>query len=305
MKVVSIINFKGGVGKTTLTANIGAGLAMRGLRVLIIDLDPQASLTFSFFSHDEWYENLANKRTIKQWYDGAGLGQIPTSLKSLVSTPPRAAHPITEAGGWLDVIASHLDLLSVDLLLASVLDPRSGTVSGDRFVTVHRRLADGLQEGLSDYDVALIDCAPNFNLVTKNAVLASDYMLIPTRPDFLSTRGIDHLGSQARSLVQRYNDHARVEGAPTVKEPQLAVVFTMVSYRSDEPIEAHGTYIAQTRGLGVPTFSTMVRDRKAVYAAIPETGLPVVLAGAVPRDARQEVRQLVDEFYGWIEGNPL
>ena len=79
----------------------------------------------------------------------------------------------------------------------------------------------------------------------------------------------------------------------------------MVSFRSDEPIEAHATYIAQTRGLGVPTFSTMVRDRKAVYAAVPETGLPVVLASSVPRDARQETRQLVDEFYGWIEGNPL
>lgn len=305
MKVVSIINFKGGVGKTTLTANIGAGLAMRGLRVLIIDLDPQASLTFSFFSHDEWYENLANKRTIKQWYDGAGLGQIPTSLETLVSTPPRAAHLITGTGGWLDVIASHLDLLSVDMLLASVLDPQSGTVTADRFVTVHRRLAEGLQEGLSDYDVVLIDCAPNFNLVTKNAVIASDFMLVPTRPDFLSTRGIDHLGSQARALVHRYNEHAQADGAPIIKEPKLAVVFTMVSFRSDEPIEAHATYIAQTRGLGVPTFSTMVRDRKAVYAAVPETGLPVVLASSVPREARQETRQLVDEFYGWIEGNPL
>src|SRR5205809_390656 len=111
VKVVSIINFKGGVGKTTLTANIGAGLAIRGKRVLIIDLDPQASLTFSFFSPDEWYENLAHKRTIKQWYDGDELGRTPVSLANLISTPPRAAHLISGSGGWLDVIASHLDLL--------------------------------------------------------------------------------------------------------------------------------------------------------------------------------------------------
>ncbi|MDQ7908576.1 ParA family protein [Phytohabitans sp. ZYX-F-186] len=305
MKVISIINFKGGVGKTTLTANIGAGLAARGLRVLIIDLDPQASLTFSFFRPEEWYENLANKRTIKQWYDSAGQGRTPTSLASLVSTPPRVAHLISGSGGWLDIIASHLDLLSVDLLLASALDPRSGQVPPRRFVKVHQRLADGLAEGVGDYDIVLIDCAPNFNLVTKNAVVASDFMLIPTRPDFLSTRGIDHLGGQARSLVRRYNEHAAEGGDGIIKEPSFAVVFTMVTFRSDEPIEAHATYIAQTRGLGVPTFSTLVRDRKAVYSAIPESGVPVVLAGSAPRAARQETRQLVDEFRNWIEGNAL
>src|SRR5262249_61931451 len=67
--VVSVINYKGGVGKTTLTANIGADLAARGRRVLLVDLDPQASLTFSFYRPSEWEEQLAGGRTVLHWFD--------------------------------------------------------------------------------------------------------------------------------------------------------------------------------------------------------------------------------------------
>ena len=67
MSTVAIINYKGGVGKTTLTANIGAELALRGRRVLLIDLDPQASLTFSFYRPDEW-QQFDSPATISQWY---------------------------------------------------------------------------------------------------------------------------------------------------------------------------------------------------------------------------------------------
>jgi len=72
VKVVAIINHKGGVGKTTLTANLGAGLAARGSRVLLIDLDSQASLTVSFFTQNEWTDELLPTKTIKHLYDGLG-----------------------------------------------------------------------------------------------------------------------------------------------------------------------------------------------------------------------------------------
>lgn len=86
MKVVSIINYKGGVGKTSLTANLGAELAWRGKRVLLLDLDAQASLTFSFISAEEWSKQYASQRTIKAWFDAFDEGQrLP--LTSLIETP--------------------------------------------------------------------------------------------------------------------------------------------------------------------------------------------------------------------------
>ena len=69
VKIVSVINYKGGVGKTTVAANIAAELAWRGERVLLIDLDPQASLTFSFLTVDVWERTYAANRTIRNWYD--------------------------------------------------------------------------------------------------------------------------------------------------------------------------------------------------------------------------------------------
>ena len=68
MKIVSVINYKGGVGKTTITANLGAEIANRGYKVLMIDLDPQASLTFSFIPPDEWETTLSPEKTIKSWF---------------------------------------------------------------------------------------------------------------------------------------------------------------------------------------------------------------------------------------------
>ncbi len=69
MHIVSVINYKGGVGKTTVTANLAAELAHRGYNVLLLDLDPQASLTFSFMRPEDWKELYAESRTIKKWFD--------------------------------------------------------------------------------------------------------------------------------------------------------------------------------------------------------------------------------------------
>ena len=82
--VVSVINYKGGVGKTTLTANLGADLAARGRRVLLVDLDPQASLTFSCYRAEEWEEQLADGRTVLQWFESFLAGGV--------------AEPLTKAG---------------------------------------------------------------------------------------------------------------------------------------------------------------------------------------------------------------
>ena len=302
MKVVSVINHKGGVGKTTLTGNLGAGLAARGKKVLLVDLDAQGSLTVSFFTQNEWTEQLMPGRTIKLWYDGIGTDAVAESLADAVSTPPRV-RPLLGTG-TLDLIAAHRDLAEIDTALAAELlaDP-------DGYLAVHRRLSDGLSDKVfGEYDVVLIDCAPNFGLIAKNAVAASDALLIPTRPDYLSTNGIDSLGRKVQAFTEEYNEHlgrssAGAAGSPPIGVPPADVVFTMVQLLEGEPIEAQRNYISRVQALGIPTFETAMRDSKSVYGPAPEHGVPVILGGT-GRALTRELRELVSEFANRLERIP-
>ncbi len=119
MHIVSVINYKGGVGKTSLTSNLAAELAWNGKRVLLIDLDAQASLTFSLITPNDWATNFANSSTIKQWFDSYDTGN-PISLANLIHTPQRIRNSL-RGNGKIDLIASHLGLINVDLELATKL----------------------------------------------------------------------------------------------------------------------------------------------------------------------------------------
>ena len=85
MHIVSVINYKGGVGKTSVTANLAAELAWRNYDVLLLDLDAQASLTFSFIRPEDWESNLADSGTIKSWFDSFASGQ-PLHLQNLIQS---------------------------------------------------------------------------------------------------------------------------------------------------------------------------------------------------------------------------
>ena len=123
MKTVSVINYKGGVGKTTVVANVAAELAWRGERVLLIDLDPQASLTFSFLPVDVWERTYADNRTIRNWYDAYIDQDQNLELPSLIISPPTINDTVSESdnGGCVDLICSHLSLINIDLELAARL----------------------------------------------------------------------------------------------------------------------------------------------------------------------------------------
>jgi chromosome partitioning protein len=280
MHVVSVINYKGGVGKTTVTANLAAELAHRGHNILLLDMDPQCSLTFSFFKPEEWDRDLKEAKTIKAWFDSLNEGAKPIPLSSLIVKPSQVAKRLNGTGE-LDLISSHLGLINVDLELATELGGANMQQSKKKFLKIHRLLADGLAQ-ISDrkYDVVLIDCPPNFNITTKNAIVASDSILIPAKPDYLSTLGIDYLVRSLKGLVAEFNEYLGIDDGSKVSriDPKIiGVVFTMIQINSGEPINAQKPFIKQTAQLGIPTFDNYFRENKSIFGESPQYGVPVVM----------------------------
>lgn len=301
MKIISVINYKGGVGKTTITANIGAELAYRGAKVLMIDLDPQASLTFSFLKPDEWAQDVADSRTIKNWFMPSKKN--PKAFYELIIEPHNVSNIVTGRGGYLHLLSSHLDLINVDLDLATKLGGANMTQAKQNFLSVHRRLQEGLSQLTPDmYDIVLIDCPPNFNIVTKNAIVASTDILIPAKPDYLSTLGIDYLLKSLKKLVKEYNEFCDVDSDEDIDylkiNPQiLGVLFTMVQFYGGLPINACRPFISQTSRLGVPVFRNYFRENKSLNADAPQFGIPLVMAKNGPRrDIVAEIESIVTEF---------
>ena len=301
MDIVSVINYKGGVGKTTATANLAAQLAWAGKTVLMIDLDPQASLTFSFIRPEDWERDLADRRTIKRWFDVVAEGGEVDMTDLLFER----MHINRELGnkGRLALIPSHLGLINVDLELATQLGGASMAQVKSNYVRVHRRLSKGLADlGPDAFDVVLIDCPPNFNIVTKTAIVASHQVLVPAKPDYLSTLGITYLQRNLTELVKDFNDFAAGMGEASENiDPQiLGVIFTMVQFRNQEPITVHRGYMSQIRSLeGVPVFDSYIRENKTAFGEAPETLLPVVVShytGSTYRNIVAELEATAREF---------
>ena len=213
MKIVSVINYKGGVGKTTVVANLAAEMAWRGERVLLIDLDPQASLTFSFLEVDTWRYTYANNKTIRNWYDAYIDQDQNLALPSLIVSPREINWTISMSStqGCVDLLCSHMSLINIDLELAARLSAGTMRQSRNNFLRLHARLLDGLESPAiqGNYDYVIIDCPPNFNIVTKTAIVASDRVLIPAIPDYLSTLGIAELRRHIAELVRSFTSSRR------------------------------------------------------------------------------------------------
>ncbi|MEV4144580.1 ParA family protein [Amycolatopsis sp. NPDC049691] len=311
MQVVAVMNYKGGVGKTTLTANLGAVAARRGLRVLLIDLDPQTNLTFSFYSIDEWHHQLKDTgRTIKRWYEDELPGRD-TPLADLVVTPERINAVLGGAGGCVDLISSHLGLIDIDLELAARLGGAT-TLEGSKrkFLDLHgclrRALAD---DQFAGYDLVLIDCAPNFGLVTKTAIVASEQILVPAKADYLSTLGLDYLVGNLRALVDQFNDFVHHKGGDRSHRPidpgVLGVVFTMVQIYSQQVVLAQHNYIEEVRlNSRVPVLESKIRNSPRHFGDAGETGVPAMLRATGRDDVVKEFDQLTDEVLGALGVKP-
>lgn len=282
MKIVSVINYKGGVGKTSLTANLAAELAWQGKRVLMLDLDPQTSLTFSFISPDIWETHFSANHTIKTWLEAYDT-PAPVALSSLIHTPDRVRIAL-RGRGKLDIISSHLGLINVDLELATKLGGGTLAQVKKNFISLHKTLSIGLSSiDQNAYDVVLIDCPPNFNIVTKMAIIACDYIFVPARPDFLSTMGIDYLIRNVNLLVKDYNDFANMaqgDRFDPIDPKVLGVVFTMIQEYGGGPMAAHAQFMNRVAMMpGISTLPSYIKRNDTLFADAPELGVPVVLNG--------------------------
>lgn len=297
VSVVSVLNYKGGVGKTTVTANLGADLAYRGRRVLLIDLDPQASLTFSFYTADEWDAQLRPSKTVLHWYDSYNWSQSIKALQDLVTTPPKVNTLVCGQGGRLDLIASDLGLVDVELDLAAGLGGSRYQTFNPDYLKVHRLLADALQDDwFSAYDMILVDCPPNFNMVTRTAVVASQHILVPAKADYLSTLGITYLRRRLTQLVEEYNGVAGPDPAASINPVILGVVFTMIQYAGAGLMTKVRQYIDRAGETEVPVFQQTVRESKSVFADTGELGIPAVLAAHATENVEYDLKQLTSEF---------
>ncbi len=171
-RIIALANQKGGVGKTTTTVNLGAALAARGKRVLVVDLDPQANATL-------WLG--VDLRTLDQ-----------SMYHVLVKDVPLAAiiQPSTVAG--IDLAPAHLDLSAADLELVN---------SFEREIL----LKDTLAAVADRYDYILIDCPPSLSLLTINALVAAREVLIPLQCHYLAYLGVARLSETVRLVQRRLN----------------------------------------------------------------------------------------------------
>jgi chromosome partitioning protein len=318
-RIVSVLNYKGGVGKTTVAANLAAEIAYRGRRVLLLDMDPQASLTLSFYAADEFAKEFSDGGTLLHWFEAAVRDQDPRSLREFVVTPPRVNERIAHNGGRLDLVPSHLGLIDIDLDLAAYVGGSQFEISASGYLWVHRLLADALADpGLDEYDFILIDCAPNFNMVTRTAVVASGHILIPAKADYLSTLGIDYLRRKVAELVRDLNAVAgevpapasgeRTRGAGTgtlaIAPALLGIVFTMIQHTADGPIVAVRNYVTHTEQYDMPVFKQMIRESKTLFATAGERGIPAVLLPNNNPNVQYELVELASEFLARLAADP-
>jgi len=178
VRTIAVINQKGGVGKTTTVANVGAAIASRGNDTCLIDLDPQSHLTLHL---------------------GVEPGTPPTSIYDVLSGQSSLASAAMLVAPHLWLVPSEIDLAAAEMELVS-------TVGRERI------LADAMKDQGPFCDLAMIDCPPSLGLLTLNALAAADELLIPLQPHFLALQGLGKLLETVGLVQQRINPSLRVAG---------------------------------------------------------------------------------------------
>ncbi len=177
--IFAIANQKGGVGKTTTSVNLAAALATYGKRILLIDLDPQGNATTG---------SGVDKNALDTTTYDVLTGRAPTA---------EAIRPCLEAG--YDLLPANRDLTAAEVELLS-LDNRE------------RRLQKALADVAGRYDITIIDCPPSLSMLTVNALVASDSVIVPMQCEYYALEGLSELINTIAGIAKRLNPKLRVEG---------------------------------------------------------------------------------------------
>lgn len=233
--VIAVVNQKGGTGKTTTCENLGIGLATEGKKVLLVDTDPQGSLTIA----------LGNPRP----------DDLPVTLTDLMAKIMQNQPPLPKEG-----ILSHEE--GVDLVPANI------TLSGLEISLVNAMsretiLKQYLETVKGQYDYILLDCMPSLGMLTVNALAASDQVLIPVQANYLSAKGLEQLLQTVNKVKRQINPKLRIEG----------ILLTMVDSRTNFAKEI-STLIRDTYGSKLKVFDSDI-PRSVRAAEISAEGISI------------------------------